>query len=124
MRKNQKIRGKFCILLDKPQGAVLYYVYKRRTDKRLAPIMFLVYRKPPNWGVTGGFLFQPYFFLKNLIMSKIRAITLVNIVTKRNMPSYVAIVITSLSGASRRSVWCADVTIAYFVVFVNIYENA
>ena len=57
-------------------------------------------------------------------MSKIRAITPVNIVTKRNIPSYVAIVITSLSGASRRSVWCAAVILAYFVVFVNIYENA
>ena len=83
------------------RGVRVYTVYIRGApNKRLLLLLFLVYKKPPNWGVTGGFLFQPYFFLMNLIMSKIRAITPVSIVTKRNMPSYVTMVITSLSGAT------------------------
>ncbi len=54
------------------------------------------------FGDLGGFLFQPYFLsLKNLIMSRKRAITPVIIKTKVKIPSYVTIVITSLSGAIR-----------------------
>ena len=45
---------------------------------------------------------MPYLSLKNLIMSKIRAITPVSIIMKVKIPSYVTIVITSLSGATVR----------------------
>lgn len=55
-------------------------------------------------------------------MSKIRAITPVNIVTKRNMPSYVTIVITSLSGATA-NLWRTVVIITRHEKFVNIYED-
>ena len=59
--KREKIRGKFCIFPDKPQG-VVYTMYIRGAATRgLLLLLFLVYRKPPNRGVMGVFLFALLF---------------------------------------------------------------
>ena len=58
----------------------------------------------------------PYFFLLSLIMSIIRAITAVIIVTNKNIPSYVTIVITP-PFARRATVRRAAYSIVYGITF-------
>ena len=119
----------FILGIDKSAEIVYTVNIKGAHRRTAAPFDFSFCKKPPSL-VAWAVFYMPYLSLKNLIMSKIRAITPVSIIMKVKIPSYVTIVITSLSGATvRRSGalypagQARTIIIAHFSQLVNYFDR-